>query len=221
MPANDPVDALKQSILDLERRVPEINAALFELKGQRDLAEVELAKLRDTERVLVQKVAAAVAGDRHDIALDYAATLGEVRREVERQEHEHELAREAFARALRLKRAHLADSERQIQQAKDALATRRLAEWRERLAASLWRLRRTCPPPAAHDELVRELRARAAEAEASLAAAVEDLDPSAEVDRDAARQLLGVLRHEVDHLGERLGATRRHLEALERRLGRD
>ncbi|MCO5172508.1 MAG: hypothetical protein M9894_39930 [Planctomycetes bacterium] len=219
MAAKDPVDALKRSIHDLEARVPEMNAALFELRGQRDLAEAELTKVRDTERELVEKIGAAVARDRHDVALNYAVTLGEVRREVERRAHAHEVAREAFARAQRHKRAHLAEAERRIAEAKDALATRRLAEWRERVAASLRRLRRSSPPPAAHDELVQALRARAAEAEASLAAAVEDLDPSAEVDRDAARLLLDALRREVDHVEERLGATRRQLEALERRFG--
>lgn len=217
----DPVKTLKQSIRELEDQVPDLNEALFLLKAQATLAEGELKKAQGAERELVDKVAAAVNEDRHDIALNYATALAEVRREVERHAHELELASEAFRRAQRHKREFVVETERRIEEAKDALAARRAAEWSERVAQALHAVTRAGRRSGAgHDELVAALRARAAEGEEELVRALEDLgDASAAFEPVVARAFVDGLQRRLEGLEQQVAVTRRQLDALSRRLG--
>lgn len=216
----DPVEALKKHIRELEEQVPELNEALALLKAQVNLAEADLAKGRARERELVEKVAGAVGQDRHDVALNYAATLADVRREVEQQAGLHEAAAAAFARAQRHEREFMAEKEQRIQEAKDALAARRAAEWNEQVAKALHLLTRARRrSAAAQGELVETLRAREPESQALLARALEDAGDAPDLEPRALRVVLEALKRQLTDLDARLGWTRRQVEALERRLG--
>lgn len=214
----DAVKALKQSIRDLEDEVPRINEALALLKAQVTLAETDLARSQAKERELVEKVAAAVRDDRHDIALNYASVLAEVRGEVERHAREHEAASGAFRQAQRHKREFMADRERRIQEAKDVLAAQRAAEWNERVAQALHLLARSRRPAAADRDLAERVRARADESQALLARALEELGETPDLDPALVGVFLAALKRQVESLEEGLARTRRQVEALEGRL---
>jgi phage shock protein A len=170
----DPVLILKQNIRDLEDQVPALNENLAMIKAQVTLVEKELHKLNQREAEFTAKIKAALKGGRRDIALNYATTLEEVRREKGVQERQLKTASEAFEKAQKMKRAFMIEKEKKIQEAKKALNSKRQAEWNDKVANAMASFQ-VAGIDQTHSEMVDKLEREAAQAEAKLEMAMDNL----------------------------------------------
>jgi len=170
----DPELILKQNIRDLEDQVPALNENLAMIKAQVTLVEKELAKLNDKESELTAKIKAALKNNRRDIALNYATTLEEVRREKAQQTGQHKVAQAAFEKAQKVKRAFMLEKERKIQEAKKALSAKRQSEWNNKVADAMDSFK-VAGIDATHDEMVEKIEREAARAEAKLEMAMDSV----------------------------------------------
>ncbi len=159
---------------DLEDQVPALNENLAMIKAQVTLVEKELHKLNEREAEFTAKIKAALKGGRRDIALNYATTLEEVRREKGVQERQLKTATEAFEKAQKMKRAFMLEKEKKIQEAKKALNSKRQAEWNEKVANAMSSFQ-VAGIDQTHSEMVDKLEREAAQAEAKLEMAMDNL----------------------------------------------
>lgn len=170
----DPVLILKQNIRDLEDQVPALNENLAMIKAQVTLSEKEFQKLNQREAELTAKIKAALQGNRRDIALNYATTLEEVRREKGVQEKQLSTAKEAFEKAQKMKRAFMLEKEKKIQEAKKALSAKRQSEWNDKVANAMASFQ-VAGIDATHSEMIDKLEREAAQSEAKLEMAMDNL----------------------------------------------
>lgn len=206
-----PEQFLKQGVRDLEDRVPALNEALAMLKAQVTLAQKNVAKLEAKEVALLEKIEGA---ERHDIALNYAVTLSEVRRETEHEERELRVAQAAFAKAQGIKQEFMETKERRALAVREALAAKRRSEWNQRVAEIMGVFDPERSDPV-HDTIVQQLNDDAAESGAYLGRV---LDEASAVDAQGMRALLGTLRTQVEALERQLRWTREQVNAFEVRL---
>lgn len=170
----DPVLILKQNIRDLEDQVPQLNENLAMIKAQVTLAEKELSKLKEKDEQLTAKIKAALKQGRRDIALNYATTLEEIRRERSGQEKQYEMAKGAFDKAQKVKRAFMLEKERKIQEAKKALNAKRQSEWNEKVANAMESFQ-VAGIDQTHDEMIDKIEREAAQKEAKLEMAMDNM----------------------------------------------
>lgn len=168
----DPELILKQNIRDLEDQVPALNENLAMIKAQVTLVEKELAKLKTKENELTAKIKAALKNNRRDIALTYATTLEEVRREKVQQEGQLKVAQAAYEKAQKVKRAFMLEKERKIQEAKKALSAKRQAQWNNKVADAMESFQ-VAGIDQTHDEMIEKIERDAARAEAKLEMAMD------------------------------------------------
>jgi phage shock protein A len=170
----DPVLILKQNIRDLEDQVPALNENLAMIKAQATLVEKDLQKLRQREEELTAKIKAALKNNRRDIALNYATTLEEVRREITQQERQLVHAKAASEKAQKVKRAFMVEKERKIQEAKKALSAKRQSEWNQKVANAMSSFQ-VAGIDQTHDEMIDKIERDAAQAEAKLEMAMDNV----------------------------------------------
>jgi phage shock protein A len=168
----DPVLILKQNIRDLEDQVPAMNENLAMIKAQVTLCEKELTKLNDKERELTAKIKAALAAQRRDVALNYATTLDEVKREKGVQDRQHEHAKKAYENAQKTKRAFMLNKERMIQEAQKALSAKRQSEWNDKVANAMSSFQ-VAGIDGTHSEMIDKIEREAAQSEAKLEMAMD------------------------------------------------
>ena len=170
----DPVLILKQNIRDLEDQVPQLNENLAMIKAQVTLAEKELNKLTEKDEQLTAKIKAALKQNRRDIALNYATTLEEIRREKTTQENQYTMAKNAFDKAQKVKRAFMLEKERKIQEAKKALNAKRQSEWNDKVANAMESFQ-VAGIDQTHDEMIDKIEREAAQKEAKLEMAMDNM----------------------------------------------
>jgi phage shock protein A len=183
----DPVLILKQNIRDLEDQVPALNENLAMIKAQVTLVEKDLAKLNARESELTAKIKAALKGNRRDIALNYATTLEEVRREKGAQERQLKIATEGYEKAQKMKRAFMLEKEKKIQEAKKALSAKRQSEWNDKVANAMASFQ-VAGIDQTHSEMVDKIEREAAHSEAKLEMAMDNLaSDHYDVEQDAKK----------------------------------
>lgn len=170
----DPVLILKQNIRDLEDQVPVMNENLAMLKAQVNLTEKERHRLKSKEGELTAKIKAALKGGRRDIALNFATTLEEVRKELVTQERQHGHAKQAFEKAQKIKRAFMLEKERKIQEAKRALNSKRQSEWNKKVADAMGSFQ-VAGIDQTHDEMIDKIEREAAQNEARMEMAMDSV----------------------------------------------
>jgi phage shock protein A len=181
----DPELILKQNIRDLEDQVPALNENLAMIKAQVTLVERDLVRLRDKDQELTAKIKAALKNNRRDIALNYATTLEEVRREKTQQTRQHLVAKAAFEKAQKVKRAFMLEKERKIQEAKKALSNKRQAEWNNKVVDAMASFK-VAGIDATHDEMIEQIERDAAQAEAKMEMAMDSVGvDQIDIERDA------------------------------------
>lgn len=183
----DPVLILKQNIRDLEDQVPALNENLAMIKAQVTLVEKDLAKLNEREAELTSKIKAALKGNRRDIALNYATTLEEVRREKGAQDRQHKMAQAAYEKAQKVKRAFMLEKEKKIQEAKKALSAKRQSEWNDKVANAMSSFQ-VAGIDATHDEMIEKIEREAAQSEAKLEMAMDGVaNETYDIEQDAKK----------------------------------
>jgi phage shock protein A len=166
---------LKQNIRDMQDQVPAMNENLAMMKAQVTLTERTLNGLKQQEADLTAKIKAALKVQKRDIALNFATTLEEVRKELEVEKRHHELADQSFDKAKKVKATFLRTIETKINAAKKALSNKRQAEWQAKVADAMESFQ-VAGVDATHDEMVEKIEQDAAVAQGKLEIALDSVN---------------------------------------------
>src|SRR5437588_13064905 len=171
--AEDPELILQQNIRDMNDQVPRMNESIAMVKANVTLLEKEEAKYKDDMANLTAKVKAAIQANRDDLAGSFAAQLEQVKGALARTQGQLTTARAAFEKAMTVKQAFMREKERKTQEALNAIADYRRAQWQKKVADAREQFE-VAGISETHDEMVRKTEERTAVNEAGMEMARRD-----------------------------------------------
>jgi phage shock protein A len=173
--AEDPEMILQQNIRDMNDQVPRMNESIAMVKANVTLLEREQAKYQASMSDLTAKVKAAIQAGRDDIAGSFAAQLEQVRSALARNQGQLTTARAAFDKAMTVKQAFMQEKDRKTQEALNAIADHRRAQWQKKVADVMEQFQ-VAGISQTHDEMVRKIEEETAVNEARMDMALSNVD---------------------------------------------
>jgi phage shock protein A len=173
--AEDPELILQQNIRDMNDQVPRMNESIAMVKANVTLLEREQAKYQDDIATLTAKVKAAIQANRDDIAGSFAAQLEQTKASLARNQGQLTTARQAFDKAMAVKKAFMQEKERKTQEALSAIADYRRAQWQKKVADVMEQFN-VAGISQTHDEMVRKIEEMTAVNEARMDMAMSNVD---------------------------------------------
>jgi phage shock protein A len=173
--AEDPEMILQQNIRDMNDQVPRMNESIAMVKANVTLLEREQAKYQQSISDLTAKVKAAIQAGRDDIAGSFAAQLEQTKSALARNQGQLTTARAAFDKAMTVKQAFMQEKDRKTQEALNAIADHRRAQWQKRVADVMEQFD-VAGISQTHDEMVRKIEEETAVNEARMDMALSNVD---------------------------------------------
>jgi len=173
--AEDPELILEQNIRDMNDQVPRMNESIAMVKANATLLEREEAKYKNDVADLTAKVKAAIQANRDDIAGSFAAQLEQVKSALARTQGQLVTARAAFDKAMTVKQAFMREKDRKTQEALNAIADHRRAQWQRKVADAMEQFE-VAGISQTHDEMVRKIEEETAVNEARMDMALSNVD---------------------------------------------
>jgi phage shock protein A len=173
--AEDPELILQQNIRDMNDQVPRMNESIAMVKANVTLLEKEEAKYKTDMANLTAKVKAAIQANRDDIAGSFAMQLDQVKSALARTQGQLTTARMAFEKAMAVKQAFMQEKERKTQEALNAIADYRRAQWQKKVADAMEQFE-VAGISQTHDEMVRKIEEMTAVNEARMDMAMGNVD---------------------------------------------
>src|SRR5438552_9543126 len=173
--AENPEIILEQNIRDMNDQVPRMNESIAMVKANVTLLEKEEAKYKDDMANLTAKVKAAIQGNRDDLAGSFAAQLEQTKSALARTQGQLSGARAAFDKAMTVKQAFMREKERKTQEALNAIADYRRAQWQKKVADAMEQFE-VAGISQTHDEMVRKIEEMTAVNEARMDMALGNVD---------------------------------------------
>lgn len=182
----DPELIMRQNIKDMQDQVPAMNQNIAMIKANQTLLEKEKARLDETVNSLTSKIKAALKVGKRDIALNFATTLEQAKQDLTATEGQLKVATEAYEKAQAIKTTFLRQIEQKGKEAMNAIQSKRRAEWQGKIADALDQFK-VAGIDATHDEMVKKIETQAAEKEARMTVALDNIDhASIEIEKEAA-----------------------------------
>ena len=173
--AEDPELILQQNIRDMNDQVPRMNESIAMVKANVTLLEKEETKYKDDLANLTAKVKAAIQANRDDLAGSFAAQLQQTKGALARTQGQLATARAAFEKAMTVKQAFMREKERKTQEALNAIADYRRAQWQKKVADAMEQFE-VAGISQTHDEMVRKIEEMTAVNEARMDMAMGNVD---------------------------------------------
>jgi phage shock protein A len=173
--AEDPELILQQNIRDMNDQVPRMNESIAMVKANVTLLEREEAKYKNDVAELTAKVKAAIQANRDDIAGSFAQQLEQVKGALARNQGQLATARAAFDKAMTVKQAFMREKERKTQEALNAIADHRRAQWQKKVADAMEQFD-VAGISQTHDEMIRKISEETAINEARMDMALTNVD---------------------------------------------
>src|SRR5438105_2222160 len=186
--AEDPELILQQNIRDMNDQVPRMNESIAMVKANATLLEREEAKYTAEVSNLTAKVKAAIQANRDDIAASFATQLQQTKSALARTQGQLATARAAFDKAMAVKQAFMQEKDRKTQEAMNAIADYRRAQWQKKVADVMEQFEVT-GISATHDEMVRKIEESTALNEARMEMALGNVDQQRIKVEEEAEQL--------------------------------
>jgi phage shock protein A len=186
--AEDPELILQQNIRDMNDQVPRMNESIAMVKANVTLLEKEEAKYKTDMANLTAKVKAAIQANRDDLAGSFAAQLEQVKSALARTQGQLTTARAAFDKAMTVKQAFMREKERKTQEALNAIADYRRAQWQKKVADAMEQFE-VAGISQTHDEMVRKIEEMTAVNEARMDMAMSNVDQQRVKIEDEAEKL--------------------------------
>ena len=183
----DPELILKQNIRDMEDQIPDMNKSIAMVRANQTLIEKETNRLRYQEKDLAAKIKASLSAGRRDLALNFATTLEEVKRELQHSEGQLTVAKKSYEKMLKVKKAFLREKERKSKQAMAAIQAKKRAAWQAKVSDAMESFT-VAGIDATHDDMVRRIEEKAARDEAKLEMALDNVDDEmVQIEEEAAK----------------------------------
>jgi len=173
--AEDPELILQQNIRDMNDQVPRMNESIAMVKANVTLLEKEEAKYKTDMANLTAKVKASIQANRDDLAGAFATQLEQVKSALARTQEQLQTARAAFEKAMSVKQAFMREKERKTQEALNAIADYRRAQWQKKVADAMEQFE-VAGISQTHDEMVRKIEEMTAVNEARMDMAMSNVD---------------------------------------------
>jgi len=173
--AEDPELLLQQNIRDMNDQVPRMNESIAMVKANVTLLEKEEAKYKTDLANLTAKVKASIQANRDDLAGAFATQLEQVKGALARTQGQLQTARAAFEKAMSVKQAFMREKERKTQEALNAIADYRRAQWQKKVADAMEQFE-VAGISQTHDEMVRKIEEMTAVNEARMDMAMSNVD---------------------------------------------
>jgi phage shock protein A len=173
--AEDPELILQQNIRDMNDQVPRMNESIAMVKANVTLLEKEEAKYKTDMANLTAKVKASIQANRDDLAGAFATQLEQVKGALARTQGQLQTARAAFEKAMSVKQAFMREKERKTQEALNAIADYRRAQWQKKVADAMEQFE-VAGISQTHDEMVRKIEEMTAVNEARMDMAMSNVD---------------------------------------------
>ncbi|HLJ27052.1 MAG TPA: PspA/IM30 family protein [Candidatus Angelobacter sp.] len=173
--AEDPELILEQNIRDMNDQVPRMNESIAMVKANVTLLEREEAKYKNDVADLTAKVKASIQGNRDDLAGSFATQLQQVKSALARTQGQLTTARAAFDKAMLVKQAFMREKDRKTQEALNAIADHRRAQWQKKVADAMEQFE-VAGISQTHDEMVRKIEEETAVNEARMDMALSNVD---------------------------------------------
>src|SRR6267143_1242955 len=173
--AEDQEMILQQNIRDMNDQVPRMNESIAMVKANVTLLEREESKYKDDVASLTARVKAAIQANRDDIAGTYAAELEQTKSALARTQGQLTTARAAFDKAMAVKQAFMQEKDRKTQEAMNAIADYRRAQWQKKVADVMDQFN-VAGISQTHDEMVRKVEEMTAVNEARMDMAMGNVD---------------------------------------------
>jgi phage shock protein A len=133
-------------------------------------------------------VKAAIQANRDDLAGSFAAQLEQTRSAMARTQGQLTTARAAFDKAMTVKQAFMREKERKTQEALNAIADYRRAQWQKKVADAMEQFE-VAGISQTHDEMVRKIEEITAVNEARMDMAMSNVDQQKIKIEDEAEKL--------------------------------
>jgi phage shock protein A len=197
----DPELILEQNVRDLNDQVPKMNESIAMVRANVTLLEKEHAKYAEDVRSLTAKVKAAIQAGRDDLAAQYAGKLQIEKDALARNEQQLATARQAYEKALTVKKAFMREKERKTQEAMNAIREARRAKWQAKVADTMESFT-VAGIDSTHDEMLRKVQEKSAVNEARMQMALESVDHMAvnieeEAEKMQANELVKQMKMEM------------------------
>ncbi|HXJ87590.1 MAG TPA: PspA/IM30 family protein [Candidatus Binatia bacterium] len=173
--AEDPELILQQNIRDMNDQVPRMNESIAMVKANVTLLEKEEAKYKADMANLTAKVKASIQANRDDLAGAFATQLEQLKGALARTQGQLQTARAAFDKAMSVKQAFMREKERKTQEALNAIADYRRAQWQKKVADAMEQFE-VAGISQTHDEMVRKIEEMTAVNEARMDMAMSNVD---------------------------------------------
>jgi len=134
-----------------------------------------IAKYKNDMASLTAKVKAAIQANRDDLAGSFAAQLEQTKSALARTQGQLTTARTAFEKAMTVKQAFMREKERRTQEALNAIADYRRAQWQKKVADAMEQFE-VAGISQTHDEMVRKIEEMTAVNEARMDMAMSNVD---------------------------------------------
>jgi phage shock protein A len=186
--AEDPELILQQNIRDMNDQVPRMNESIAMVKANVTLLEKEEAKYKNDLANLVAKVKASIQANRDDLAGSFAVQLEQTKSALARTQGQLTTARAAFEKAMTVKQAFMREKERKTQEALNAIADYRRAQWQKKVADAMEQFE-VAGISQTHDEMVRKVEEMTAVNEARMDMALSNVDQQKVKIEDEAQKI--------------------------------
>ena len=183
----DPELIIRQNIKDMQDQIPAMNQNIAMIKANQTLLEKEKQRLTETVNSLTAKIKAALKTGKRDLALNFATTLEQAKQDLSATEGQLNIATQAYEKANAIKTTFLRAIEQKGKEAMNAIQAKRRAEWQGKIADAMDSFK-VAGIDATHDEMVQRIEQQAAEKEARMTVALDNIDHQAiEVEKEAQK----------------------------------
>ncbi|MFB1484706.1 PspA/IM30 family protein [Corallococcus sp. RDP092CA] len=184
----DPELILEQNIRDLNDQVPKMNESIAMVRANVTLLEKENQKYQQDVRELTAKVKAAIQAGRDDLAGTYATKLQAEKEALARNEQQLELAKQAYEKALNVKKAFMREKDKKTHEAMNAIRDARRAKWQAKVADTMESFT-VAGVDSTHDEMLRKVQEKTAINEARMQMALDTVDHQGALIEEEAEKL--------------------------------
>jgi len=183
----DPELILEQNIRDMNDQVPKMNESIAMVRANVTLLEKENTKYKQEVGELTARVKAAIQAGRDDLAAQYATRLQMEKQALARNDQQLTTAKQAYDKALNVKKAFMREKERKTQEAMNAIRDARRSKWQAKVADAMESFE-VAGIDATHDEMIRKVEEQSAVNEARMQMALESVDHKAvEIEEEAEK----------------------------------
>ncbi|WP_223636601.1 PspA/IM30 family protein [Corallococcus sp. EGB] len=184
----DPELILEQNIRDLNDQVPKMNESIAMVRANVTLLEKENQKYQQDVRELTAKVKAAIQAGRDDLAGTYATKLQAEKEALARNEQQLEIAKQAYEKALNVKKAFMREKDKKTHEAMNAIRDARRAKWQAKVADTMESFT-VAGVDSTHDEMLRKVQEKTAINEARMQMALDTVDHQGALIEEEAEKL--------------------------------